>query len=395
MQHSAKDWTVRELLDSCVKGDETGWQEFVRRYHSAIRSSVITTFRRKTREADHWLQDPDVVVEDLIQTVYVRLIEDQGRALHHFEAQDERQIFQYLSMIAINVVRDYFREMNAFKRPKISFSLDELLNDSDEPSDEASGHEREPAAGPSTDLTIGEIEQALNNVVTGKNKDRDKLIFRLRYVEGLSIEEIVQALDLDLSAIAVGSLLGRMVQRIRASFASQPRGGRAGMETTSRAQQLDRPDNRRPWHEQFISQVNTNDVDSARQIWNTAANAATGADADEWQKSAVEALLKVASQSGYLGLVRQLIAESSLEGRLFPLARAIDYLLTGDEALIEKLSPEIRGIVEEIVAKLRSTANQSKPEETKTDLTGEQSTMKANKGKRKLAPRRRARRQLR
>jgi DNA-binding transcriptional ArsR family regulator len=62
------------------------------------------------------------------------------------------------------------------------------------------------------------------------------------------------------------------------------------------------------------------------------------------------ALLAVAC-ARYFEPARRLIAKSGLEGMLFPLARALDYLLTGDEALIEKLSPEVRGFVEEIVQK--------------------------------------------
>jgi hypothetical protein len=53
---------------------------------------------------------------------------------------------------------------------------------------------------------------------------------------------------------------------------------------------------------------------------------------------------------------RQLIAEAGMEDQLFTLARAIDYLQSGNEALIEKLSPEVRGIVEEVVAKLKETS---------------------------------------
>jgi hypothetical protein len=60
--------------------------------------------------------------------------------------------------------------------------------------------------------------------------------------------------------------------------------------------------------------------------------------------------------AGQFEFARQLIAEAGLEEQLFPLARAIDYLQTGDEALIEKLSPEVRGIVEEVVAKLKETS---------------------------------------
>ncbi|HET9531485.1 MAG TPA: hypothetical protein VFQ92_14100 [Blastocatellia bacterium] len=63
--------------------------------------------------------------------------------------------------------------------------------------------------------------------------------------------------------------------------------------------------------------------------------------------------------------MNQLIKESNLEEKLFPLARAIDYLLTGDEALIEKLSPEVRGVVEEISSSLSKNNGQSKQRKTK------------------------------
>ncbi|MBI4751931.1 MAG: tetratricopeptide repeat protein [Acidobacteria bacterium] len=54
-----------------------------------------------------------------------------------------------------------------------------------------------------------------------------------------------------------------------------------------------------------------------------------------------------------INFARRLISESPLEDQFFPLVRAIDYLKTGDEALIEKLSPEVRQIVEQVVETLR------------------------------------------
>ena len=55
--------------------------------------------------------------------------------------------------------------------------------------------------------------------------------------------------------------------------------------------------------------------------------------------------------------VRKLIETSNLEEPLFPLARALDYLITGDETLIEKLSPEVRVIVDEIIDTLRNSSS--------------------------------------
>lgn len=77
----------------------------------------------------------------------------------------------------------------------------------------------------------------------------------------------------------------------------------------------------------------------------------------DWSKEILEAPFQVA-EMGRLKDARLMIEELGLEEALFPLARAIDYLISGDEALIEKLSPEVRGIVQEVVAKLRkATAN--------------------------------------
>jgi len=74
-----------------------------------------------------------------------------------------------------------------------------------------------------------------------------------------------------------------------------------------------------------------------------------------WHAEFIETVAELA-KLGHLELSRLLIAEAEMEERLFPLARAIDYLQTGDEALIEKLSPEVRGIVEEVVTKLKPVA---------------------------------------
>ncbi|HSE37987.1 MAG TPA: hypothetical protein VLG74_11850, partial [Blastocatellia bacterium] len=129
--------TVHELLKRCQQRppDEDAWQEFVRRYHGAIRASIAKTFHsRVNQETDRRAQFPDDLIEDLAQAVYVRLIEESNRALDRFEGQHENSIFQYLGIIAINVVRDHFREAKAKKRPKISFSLDELLENTSESS---------------------------------------------------------------------------------------------------------------------------------------------------------------------------------------------------------------------------------------------------------------------
>ncbi len=94
----------------------------------------------------------------------------------------------------------------------------------------------------------------------------------------------------------------------------------------------------------------------AAEDWYAAAKA--GGQQDKWVAYASRQLLTVA-QRGHGPLVRELIANSNTEGQFFPLARALDYLATGDEALIEKLTPEMRPIVEAVVASLRPASERA------------------------------------
>lgn len=83
-------------------------------------------------------------------------------------------------------------------------------------------------------------------------------------------------------------------------------------------------------------------------------------------------------------LALQLIQSSGLDEHFFPLIRAIDYMQTGDEALLEKLSPEVRGVVDEIMARLRQTIDQTAKAKSKVRVK-----------KLKSGSRRRTRKQLR
>jgi tetratricopeptide (TPR) repeat protein len=79
---------------------------------------------------------------------------------------------------------------------------------------------------------------------------------------------------------------------------------------------------------------------------------------DLWIELASEVLRDSAAWGGW-DFLREVIDESDLQESLFPLARALDYLTTGDKELIEKLSPEVRKIVEEIVNTLKSSTPKS------------------------------------
>ncbi len=216
--------TVHELLRRCLQRppDEDAWREFVQRYHGTIRASVAKTFRaRASQETDRRAQFPEDSIEDLVQGVYVRLVEEGTRALQRFEGQHDNSIFQYLGIISMNVVRDHFREAKAQKRPKISFSLDELLENAGE-----GGILKEvltsidgESTGTASNLTMDDLEAALKRSVSRRQGDRDALIFKLRYFDGLTLEEIKRTLRLDLSLIGIGSVLNRINIKLRSKLA--------------------------------------------------------------------------------------------------------------------------------------------------------------------------------
>lgn len=225
----AVELTVYELLKRCLERppDEVAWQEFVYRYHRAIKASVAKTFRlRVSQETERRAQFPDDLIEDLVQTVYVRLVEEGNRALDRFEGEHENSIFRYLGIISINVVRDHFREAKAQKRPKVTFSLDELLDNAGEGGilkDAISSIDGNPIMGSALNLTMEDVEAALRRSVSRRHRDRDALIFKLRYFDGLTLEEIRKALGLDISPMGIGSILNRINGKLRARLTRPPR----------------------------------------------------------------------------------------------------------------------------------------------------------------------------
>lgn len=228
----ADELTTEALLRRCRERppDEAAWQEFVRRYHSVIAANVARAFHSKVgQERDRGHQFREDSIEDLVQSVYFRLIDDNCRVLKAFHGELENSLPAYLTMISTNVVKDYFRRSKAGKRPKISFSLDELLE---------TGGEGGVLSGVSTDidgnrsmpgppaLVIEDLDALLNKALTHRDRDRNILIFKLRYCDGLTLAEIKKTLGLDMSPPGIGSILSRINARIRKTLEPTPRSTR-------------------------------------------------------------------------------------------------------------------------------------------------------------------------
>jgi len=211
--------SVSELLQRCTARpvDEAAWQEFIRRYHTTIRVFVIRTFKQRVY-ADPALREQslDGTLEDLVQGVYMKLIHDDAGALTRFEGEYDHSIHRYLGIIATNVVRDHFRVVLAGGRPRLTLSLDRLM----EAGDHEVAKQGIEAAIPSIELerdiqvAQDEIEELLRRVIRGRNSERDILIFKLRFFQDLSPNEISELFP-NLAPRQVSSILRRMLIRIR------------------------------------------------------------------------------------------------------------------------------------------------------------------------------------
>jgi tetratricopeptide (TPR) repeat protein len=136
------------------------------------------------------------------------------------------------------------------------------------------------------------------------------------------------------------------------------------------------------WSIKLMLALADGNIEEAKRDWQGLKESAfmEGGEA-RWLEVAAQNL-RNAAVIGNLPFVRKLIDTSNLEEPLFPLARALDYLITGDETLVEKLSPEVRVIVEEIIDTLKNST--SKDRRQKKQLKNK-SAAQASKSKKKKA----------
>lgn len=221
MERPSKDWDICELLQRCCARphDEAAWHELVCRFHSTIKTTVARTYHHKAKQdTDRKEQFHDDVVDDLVQTVYCRLIENSSLALERFENAHLNSIYGYLMMISVNVVRDYFREAKALKRPRLALSLDDIV--AIDATACGVGHCSALSASPSiarpgSSITMEDVDSALSRAVGRRNRARDILIFKLHYIEGMTLDEIADVLGKSISKVGINSILTRVTKRVR------------------------------------------------------------------------------------------------------------------------------------------------------------------------------------
>ncbi|HMK24333.1 MAG TPA: hypothetical protein VK466_18525, partial [Terriglobales bacterium] len=95
--------SLRDVVCLCAgESDHEAWEEFLGRVSQPLRAAV-------TRTARMWGQASTALVEDLVQSLYLKLWEGGRASLQEFAMQCPEAIPAYLKKMAANLTHDHFR----------------------------------------------------------------------------------------------------------------------------------------------------------------------------------------------------------------------------------------------------------------------------------------------
>lgn len=175
-------------LAGCVNGDEAAWQQFC---HETIRLVVASI--RRVCPTGHTPGGLDM--DDLVQTVYIKLLRHDCRLLRAFDP-NKSSMSTWITLVARSVAIDALR-----KRALDTQAL----------------HEGIDASAPQN------VEQpALPDIPPGLITPRQKLVLKLLFEDGLDVTDA--ALVLDVQPQTIRSTKHKAIERLRAHFESQDLG---------------------------------------------------------------------------------------------------------------------------------------------------------------------------
>jgi RNA polymerase sigma-70 factor, ECF subfamily len=196
--------SLKDVVCLCAgPSDEEAWEEFVLRVGRPISLTVMRT-------ASLWGEPSRSLVEDLVQTTYLKLWEDGCRLLRDFAVRHPEAILGYLKKTATNATHDYFKHAHSQSSggDKAHISTSDI---DPEAGKEVLGSQERIAFG----VFLYEIDEHLKRCLTGPDQERDRTIFWLYFRQGMSTKEIASIPTIGLGAKGVGSAIERVKRCIR------------------------------------------------------------------------------------------------------------------------------------------------------------------------------------
>ncbi len=196
--------SVNDLAKACAhSADAVEWEEFLRRC-TPLASLVALRVSRMWVSASS-----PATVEDIVQEVFLKLCEQERRILRDFEPRGEDSFLGLLRMVSASVANDYFRRQYSEKRGGKVVTMPLIEEAASLPA--ASDHQ---PAQMQRSVLHAQLDQKLRSApeVIG---ERDRALFWLYYLQGLTAEEIARLSGAGLTAKGVESALRRVAKWLR------------------------------------------------------------------------------------------------------------------------------------------------------------------------------------
>ena len=197
---------VRECGDKFTNPEL--WRQFQEHFQGLIFKYVMRALYLN-RISD----DVAGIVPDLVQEVYVRLVQHDGRVLRSFKGTTEFSVMAFLGRVSTSVVQDYQRQITSDKRSAHVIPIDHATA--------AELSRKKLADAPESDssqlssiLAWIDVERVVEGDSDRKNSRRNALIFQLHYIHGFDSGEIANFPGFGLTKSGVQAILARLRKRI-------------------------------------------------------------------------------------------------------------------------------------------------------------------------------------
>ncbi|HUX45315.1 MAG TPA: sigma-70 family RNA polymerase sigma factor [Terracidiphilus sp.] len=200
--------SVNELAKACAESSEAEeWAEFL------CRSVPIATVVA-VRVCRMWMgRVAPSVVDDIVQEIFLKLCEAERRILRKFVPQGEDSFFGLLRVVSLSVANDHFRRLYSAKRggKVVTVALEDTTP---------------RAAAQSSGLSLqkivllAEMDRKLRSA-PDIVPERDRAMFWMYYLQGLTSEEIAALPAIGLSAKGVESAMRRVTTWLRREMTPQ------------------------------------------------------------------------------------------------------------------------------------------------------------------------------
>jgi RNA polymerase sigma factor (sigma-70 family) len=276
-------------------------------------------FKRRLKIICRTLASNPTDAEDLYNETCFRV----WLKIDQFHPTAEGSFFRWLRIVVRHLYIDRFRRR--------SLVLDDTRS-------EEQYDVRDPGADPFAQLIQAEMIKQLNELILGQ-KETERLVLTY-FFQDRSYREIAEILQtkhgIRITHITVRTKVRNILQKFFDTNMSKPKVDRVLTAALS---------------------AELNDLKGVKAAWNGLMQSPDkDSNKDRWLLD-LNSTLRSVALAGHWAFAKELIVTSHLEDTLFPLARALDYLLTNDVSLIERLSPEVKQIVNEIITTLKQTSS--------------------------------------